>query len=633
MDTKIVISVLRDYGISWAVNRSLYSAKLKMMRTVPRLERLFEKRVSYPDRIDIFEFDIESIKQFIRLLPKEKKQELIMRARDACKGKVLGFSSVSLDYGFPINWNLNPLIQKTCDIKKKWYCIPDFDKEKGDIKVIWEISRFSHFITLSRAFLLTEDRVFYEAFSKQLSDWLEENPYSYGANFKCGQECSFRMINALFAYSVFYFFGLTTDKDTNNVKSLILRCYRKILSNFFYAHKCIKNNHTISELTGMIIGAWCCRDKKQLAYAFHVLDKVIDEQFSDDGGYRQFSFNYQRLVLQDLEIVLSIERKVYYKLNENSKKKILKAAELMYQCQDKSGDMPNYGSNDGALIFPVTSCKYRDFRPVINAVYTILTGKSLYEEGIYDEELLWFSQSEKRICRKENVRRETRGFKHAGLYTFRCEDLDAWLMLILNDYHSRPAHMDQLHMDLWIDGINVLCDSGTYSYASELGRKLIFNESHNTVVFGDKTQMNLYGSFMVYNWTKRTKVRRTENIFCGEYNSRNGYQHERTVKKTDVGFLIEDEIRGKIGGKFKVLFHTPCKIIEHETGCLRLYEGDKILCILKLSLPYEIKKVKRSLYYLEEKEMFCISVYGILENKVQFVQTEIIIKGDLEIDD
>lgn len=631
MKIEIISSILREYGISWVLNRSLYSIKLKIMCVAPGVESIFEKKVSYPSRIDIFELDIKSIKRFIKLLPDEKKQELILCAEEACKGKVLGFSSIPLDYGLPINWNLNPMTQNTCDIKKKWYLIPDFDKKRGDIKAIWEISRFSHFITLSRAYLLTGERRFYEAFSKQLSDWLKKNPYSYGANFKCGQECSFRMINVLIAYSVYHFCGLTTEEDENNVKSLILRCYRKILSNFFYAQKCIKNNHTISELTGMIIGAWCCGDKMQLTYAFRILDKVIDEQFSDDGGYKQFSFNYQRLALQDLEVVLSIERKVHYELNANSKKKMLNAVKLMYQCQDISGDMPNYGSNDGALIFPVTSCSYRDFRPVINAVYTILTGKSLYEEGIYDEELLWFRQTEKRIYRKENVQRKDSEFKHAGLFTFRSEDIDAWIMLILNDYHSRPAHMDQLHMDLWIDGINVFCDSGTYSYASELGRKMIFNENHNTLVLKKKTQMNLYGSFLVYNWIKRTKVRKTGDFFCGEYKSGNGYQHKRTVKKTHLGFHIEDEVKGEKGNKFEILFHTPCKIIEQETGGLSLYKGDRRLCTMKLSLPYKIKKAKRSLYYLQEKEMSCIAACGILENRMQFVQTEIIIKGELEV--
>ncbi len=44
--------------------------------------------------------------------------------------------------------------------------------------------------------LLTDDEKYYKAFQAQLHDWLENNEYGYGANFKCGQECSLRVVNA-----------------------------------------------------------------------------------------------------------------------------------------------------------------------------------------------------------------------------------------------------------------------------------------------------------------------------------------------------------------------------------------------------------------------------------------------------
>src|SRR5699024_2758800 len=134
--------------------------------------------------------------------------------------------------------------------------IPDFDQERGDIKVIWEASRFTHFFYFIRAYMITKDRKYFDAFSNQLKDWLQENSYSYGANYKCGQEATLRMINVLIAYSAFKSYGLTTSKDDKNVQYLVEVSYKKVLSNFFYAHKCIKNNHTLSEMTGLIIGAW-----------------------------------------------------------------------------------------------------------------------------------------------------------------------------------------------------------------------------------------------------------------------------------------------------------------------------------------------------------------------------------------
>lgn len=606
----------------WAINRVLYSSRLKLFKALPFMEILFEKNPKYPKRIDIFHIDIQELKNFLSQLETKDKEALIHNADNACEGKIKGFSSIVLNYGNPINWQLNPLTQKHCDVNQKWYRISDFNKKRGDIKVVWEASRFSHFITFARAYLLTNDIKYYQAFSEQLAWWLESNPYSYGANYKCGQECALRMTNAILANNVFRNDGITTDEDDKNIKELIYRCYKKILGNFFYANKCIKNNHTVSELMGMIIGAWCCNDKKRLKNAFIKLNDVIEEQFFDDGGYRQFSFNYQRLVLQDLECILAIENKIGFSLSEESKKKIKLSALLMYQCQDISGNMPNYGSNDGALIFPVTSCNYRDFRPVINSVYALITGKQLYGSGKYQEELIWFADKKLENYKMQDILRQSSQFSNAGLYTLR--NKKSWAMIVLNEYHSRPAHLDQLHFDLWIDNQNVLCDAGTYSYASELGRTLIQNESHNTVQITGVRQMNTYGPFMIYDWTHSKIERCGKNIFEGKMISKNGYEHMRRIQCEENTFVIRDVV--STNGDWRVLFHTPCKVKVRETTVILFVDG-VALCRLETDGKIKIEKSKRSLLYLNAEEINCISIHGSIDKKE--IQTKIkIIKGE-----
>ena len=210
------------------------------------------------------------------------------------KGKSRRFPSIELDYGNSINWHYNPITKVGVDKTLKWYKIPDFDPEIGDIKVIWEASRFAHFFYFARAYLITKEQKYYDAFSYQLKNWVKENRYSYGANYKCGQEATLRMINALITYSVFKTCGFDNQTDQDNLHKLVEGSYKKVLSNFFYEHKCIKNNHTLSEITGLIIGAWCSDDKNKLEKAYKLLDKEIENQFLSDGGYIQYSFNYQR---------------------------------------------------------------------------------------------------------------------------------------------------------------------------------------------------------------------------------------------------------------------------------------------------------------------------------------------------
>lgn len=603
-NVRMIKSLLTEYGLSWAMNRALYSAKLKLLGTLPSTEKWFEKRTAYPKRLDLFRIDISALRVFLQGLDEMQKTSLIVAANNAVKGTIMGFSSVMLDYGMPIDWQLNPLTGKRCDETKKWYRIPDFDRDRGDIKAVWEASRFSHFITLSRAFLLTGERRYYHAFSEQLADWLKHNPYGYGANFKCGQECSLRMANALLSFTVFRSCGITTDADASNMRDLIDRCYRKVLGNFFYAYRCIKNNHTISELMGMVIGAWCCEDQGQLDKAFAMLDLVIDEQFTRDGGYSQLSFNYQRLALQDIECVLSIEKRIGKGPSEHSKNLIRNAALLMYQCQDENGDMPNYGSNDGALIFPVTSCGYRDFRPVINTVHALCTEKQLYADGPYQEELAWFSAGRSLDAfERQVVERTSVQFPDAGLFTIRGDR--SWVMIVSNDYRSRPAHMDQLHIDLWMDGINVFCDAGTYSYADKEGQQLVLNDHHNTAAIAGSALMGFKAPFLVYNWSKRELGQCDSHTFEGTVRSQNGYYHTRKVKQAGDAYEITD----RADKDFSIMFHTLCDVLINGKKAV-LSDNGKPVCEITSNADIEQRSAIRSLFYLKKDTTACLVMKG-----------------------
>ena len=90
----------------------------------------------------------------------------------------------------------------------------------------------------------------------------------------------------------------------------------------------------------------------------------------------------------------------------------------MYHLQDETGDVPNYGSNDGALIFPVTACNYRDYKPVINTIYVITQGERLYEHGNHDEEILWFTNETPDKLPLSGICKKPVGYKESGLYSF-----------------------------------------------------------------------------------------------------------------------------------------------------------------------------------------------------------------------
>lgn len=603
----MIKAILTEYGMDWAINRSLYSAKLKMMLAIPGIERLFEKQV-HIKRIDIFDIDVDSIRCLLVGLSTDTQNEIVTIADKATNGIIMGFSSIELNYGNPINWHYSPTTGEESSRTAKWYRIPDFDAKRGDIKTIWEASRFTHFYYFARAYLITGDVKYYIAFSEQLNQWLKDNPYPYGANYKCGQECTLRMINALMAYTVFK--QLVTSEDEKNMFCLVELCYKKVLSNFFYAHKCIKNNHTLSEICGLIVGAWCCEKDNSLRKAYKLLDKEIENQFLPDGGYVQYSFNYQRFALQILECVYKISEKTGVSISMKSKELIKNSTILMYQMQAKSGDMPNYGSNDGAYIFQVTVCGYRDFRSVINTVHALTTGQRLYDKGEYDEELLWFGNG-KEIPFKD-VERKSSAFRESGFYTLR--NSNDFLMVCLHDYKTRPVQMDQLHIDLWHKGMNIFCDSGTYSYATDIGQGLALTVAHNTAKVDKVEQMNKHGAFLIYDWTECRDVQYDDNSFSGTMISKNGYEHTRRIEKTEHGYEISDEVSSNCE-YCDFNFHSPYEV-KSVLGGFEVWDSGRLLCAVVVEKgDIEVSKAYRSLYYLRKEEINRVSIRCNVNNK------------------
>ena len=608
----MIKSLITEYGVSWAFNRILYAAKLKTMRFIPLFELLFEKKVDIK-RIDLFDIDVLKIEDFLWRLSNNEKNEIIQVAENAIEGKIRAFSSIELDYGNPINWHINPITGIETDKDIKWYRISDFDSIRGDIKVIWEASRLTHFFYFARAYIITKDKKYYEAFSSQLNGWIENNTYSLGANYKCGQEATLRMINALIVYSVFEAYGFTEENDVLNLTELIKGSYKKVLSNFFYAHKCIKNNHTLSEIIGLIIGAWCCGDIVSLKKAYQLMDKEIEKQFTQEGGYIQHSFNYQRFALQLMELLLKISKVTGVNLSRNSVELIKKSALLMYHLQDETGDVPNYGSNDGALIFPVTACNYRDYKPVINTIYVITQGERLYEHGNHDEEILWFTNETPDKLPLSGICKKPVGYKESGLYSFRHNG--GFLMLVLNDFKTRPGQMDQMHIDLWHKGINILCDSGSYSYATDIGREMALTAAHNTVKVDCKEQMNKHDPFLIYDWTKVKGVEFNGDYFKGTMISKNGYVHRREIKRSSNGYIIEDITQGDFES-FKVLLHTPCRIEKKEYGVDLIHEGNLIAKIITEN-HIELAESFRSLYYLKKEKINRVIISQSIKSSVK----------------
>jgi hypothetical protein len=136
------------------------------------------------------------------------------------------------------------------------------------------------------------------------------------------------------------------------------------------------------------------------------------------------------------------------------------------------------------------------------------------------------------------VNTETTDYQPDFARQLRLGDQTNWAMIRAAHYHSRPAHADALHVDLWWNGINLLHDTGTYRYNADAPWQNGLNgtASHNTATVMGMDQMKRAGKFLWLNWAQASVLEQTPEKITAEHT---GYRkirlvHRRSLTRLDL---------------------------------------------------------------------------------------------------
>jgi len=532
-------------------------------------------------------------------LNKRYKEKIVPKADEILQDQFQYFFDKNHDLGSGPDWFLNPVTGQRAHPDKHWCDISLFDPNVGDIKFIWEPSRFAWAYTLVRAYTATGQDRYAEKFWSLFESWLEANQPNMGPNYACGQECAIRLMAMCFAlYALSEANASTAERKIKLITAIAVHADR-IEKNINFAIS-TRTNHSLTEAAGLYTAGMLFPEFQRADCWFERGKKVLTneglKQIYSDGSYIQHSMNYHRLMLQDFLWVLRLAQLNGDSFCEQMVSRVAKAVEFLYQMQDESsGRVPNYGANDGAMIIPLNNCDYLDYRPVVQAMHYLLNGRKLYKSGIWDEDLVWFFGSKALDAKVEPLPQQSQKYEAGGYYTLR--NSDNWAMLRCHSYRDRPSHADMLHLDLWWKGINVLRDSGTYMYNCDEPWQDYFGSTaaHNTIVVDGRSQMRKLSRFMWSNWTKSklSTAKSFENGFAkiiqGEHygykHQGNNIVHRRGVLSlADVCWLVIDDVLGsgthRIGlywqlcdADFKLKGNTLTLQTDHEPVCLAILDS------------------------------------------------------------
>ncbi len=511
----------------------------------------------------------------LRNLLGEQVSSLYAEADEILNGQVRLFG------GQPV-----PLILRSSEPLKYWTAYEQGDNrvEGQDIKFTWEAGRFGWACTLARAYLLSGNEKYAESFWKHTEYFLESNPSFLGPHWASAQEVAIRLIALAFAIQAFTGAKSTTPARLNNLAKAIAIHAERIPATLVYARS-QNNNHLITEALGLYTAAALLRDHP-LAANWHRLgwkwlQNAFRSQILPDGTYIQHSTNYHRLMLQAALWMYAVHDTAFQSeaIPPPIHTSLASATEWIWRMLDpESGRVPNLGHNDGAYILPFTVCPYEDYRPLLAAAAQAFLHRRLEPSGPWQEMASWLCKPADRSLSSMGINLWNGDQKSSIADPSSPAHLHnpsngSWASFRIAHFCSRPAHADQLHLDLWWRGMNMAQDPGTYLYnsAPPWDNSLTSPFVHNTVTVDGQEFMLRAGRFLYLDWAQAKVIDADNDIGLIRISAvqdgyrRLGVSHTRQVTALQNGsWEIIDQVTGSPVKNHTVRLHWLLPDLEYE---------------------------------------------------------------------
>lgn len=477
------------------------------------------------------------------------------------------YGGLDLDTSIPPDWHRHPITGHRYPTRH-WSEISDADTAAGDIKDVWEPARLGWCYPALRRWSATGDESSAELIWEVIEDLVAANPPYRGPHWMCGQETSLRAISAMFLTFAIDSSAHTTTERRETVARLVATSAGRVRPTLGYAMS-QRNNHAISEAgflwTAAVLAPQLPDALDTRTAAARSLTEAVADQFGADGSYAQLSPTYQRLALHVLLWCLLVARST----GENPPDGVAEAVgdsvgflrSLVAPASD--GRVPNLGGNDGAHLFPLAPGDIGDLRPVLAHAAAATGQSSGFGPGPWDEEASWFGlhPSHEPVTRRDrltvNSHALTRGTTH--------------LVLRAGPVQGRPAHADQLHADVWIDGEAVAVDPGSYRYtaAPPWDNALSADVVHNLPTRPSVPQAVRRGRFFWQRWSEAEVLLRISDTdvaaMVAELELSDRTLLRRLVAVADGTVVVADHATAPARVRWNLARNTSVDVGQHES--------------------------------------------------------------------
>lgn len=498
------------------------------------------------------------------------------RIVDEHRWTLLGYDE--RDFGDPIEWRRDIVSGEVWPLD--YHVDVNLAREGSDVRVLWELNRLSHLITLGRAYTLTHDEQLAETFFRHLESWCVQNPVGRGPNWACAMEVALRSMNLLAAFQLFRSSPSLDDARLLQILAMFDAHGAHIRRNSEFSY-IATSNHYLSDVVGLFwLGTMLpeLKDAKQWReFGRREMLREMEIQILDDGADFEASTGYHRFVLElflysfilssanDAEIPERYWRKLHAML------RYLRA----YLRPDRRA--PLIGDTDSGQVIPIVKRSADDHAYVLAVGASFLKDSrfKLNEGGEITEELLWTlgpgGVRDYQSLPADRGAGTSVAFADAGTYVMRDGNLYLLFNTSGNGVKGRGSHghNDLLSMEVSACGTSFIVDPGTYVYRTDLEERNRFRSTayHSTVQVDDVEQntINRDLPFVVGNEAQPRvigcEINAVRDLIIAEHD---GYSrlnqpilHRRSVEFDKRGrfWLIEDALLGAGEHVFNFRFH------------------------------------------------------------------------------
>ena len=486
--------------------------------------------------------------------PEAARRAVVTRAQDAARGALIYWGEMevcAVDLEGDWSWHVDPLTGHHWDRERPshlgWVSIRD-----TDIKTAWEASRFDFSTIWLRSQQIDRQTHWATTWAHTLSDWIDTNPYGLGIHWANGQEVALRGLNWLWCAT--HFDGLPDAFFQTWTRSLTEHACA-VAHHHPHTRRSVPNNHVVMEAVFLLHAArampWHTQAVRWASMATQSLSHALETQWFGDGGYIQHSHTYQKLATWGLvwardALCPQRDEALWQRLHEVLGQTFL---HLHAVTGLDRGELPLYGPHDGAVWPLLSHAPARDVRPLLQTLSVLTRGARLYEEGPWDEALVWIG-AEASGEPSPHAHPKLRTHPDAGWSVLRKSE-DTFAVLVHGPKQGMFGQDDLMHTSLVWGGHRVTLDAGSFRYTGFPTEHAWFHgpRGHCTVTVGGRgARLEAgYFSWAVVPGTTDVVPGTTAHTLRAR---RTGFarapacSHTRWLRAHDDGWEIEDAIEG-----------------------------------------------------------------------------------------